>query len=203
MTSAEITPISLQYIAEESNNATNIWWDPISMSTIPYNVEQNSTISVDIDDMNDFNSTLDITIGNITREGINDNEAESALAFGYWELQGLFGFIANNSWDNVISEFNDLNLTVQSVDETEGEFLGEIIDIVEFRYNDDFQTTTLVYDRLDGILLFASSEVFGFHLTVSIISINDDTVYFKVNAPFGIFLAMGLIIPILVRLRRK
>ena len=120
-TSAEITPISLQYTAEESNNATNIWWDPISMATVPYNVEQNSTVSVDIDDMNDFNSILDITIGNITREGINDNEAESALAFGYWKLQGLFGFIANTSWDNVISEFNELNLTVQSVYETEGE----------------------------------------------------------------------------------
>ncbi len=203
MTSAEITPITMQYIVEESNNATNIWWDPISMSTVPYNIEQNSTIAVEIVDLNDFNSTMDITIGNITREGITDNEAESALAFGYWKLQGLFGFIANTSWDVVISEFNTLNLTVQSVHETEGNFLGVLIDIVEFTFKDDFQTTTLVYDRLDGILLYASSEVLGFQLTIAIDSINDDTAYFRVDAPFGIFFAIALLIPVLVKIRRK
>lgn len=203
LTSAETTPITLKYIVEESNNATNIWWDPISMSTVPYNVEQNSTITVDVVDKNDFNSTMDITIGNITREGITDNEAESALAFGYWELQGLFGFMANTSWDVVISEFNALNLTHQNAIETEGNFLGVIVDIVEFTFKDDFQTTTLVYDKLDGILLSASSEVLGFQLGIGIISINDDTEYFKVDAPFGIYFAIALIIPVIAKIRRK
>ena len=200
---SEATPITLEYIAEESNNATNIWWDPISMSTIPYNVEQNSTITVDVVDKNDFNSTMDITIGNITRDGITDNEAESALAFGYWKLQGLFGFIANTSWDVVISEFNDLNFTNQNAIESEGSFLGVTVDIVEFSFEDDFQTTTLVYDKIDGILLHASSEVLGFHLGIGIISINNDTEYFKVDAPFGIYFLIALVIPAIVKIRRK
>ena len=203
LTSAETTPITMQYIAEESNNATNVWWDPISMSTIPYNVEPNSTITVDILDKNDLNSTMDIAIGNITREGITDNEAESALAFGYWKLQGLFGFIANTSWDVVISKFNALNFTNQNAIETEGNFLGVTIDTVEFSFKDDFQTTTLVYDKLDGILLYASSEVFGFQLGIRIISINNDTEYFNADAPFGIYFLMALIIPVLVKIRRK
>ena len=174
------------------------------MSTIPYNVKQNSTIIVDIIDKNDYNSTLDITIGNITLEGITDNEAESALAFGYWKMSGLFGFIANTSWDAVISEFNSLeNMTLQNVNEAEGNYLGVVIDIVEFHLKDDFQTTTLVYDRADGILLYASSEVFGFQLSIAITSINEDTEYFKTDAPFGLFIAMALIIPVIVKIRRK
>lgn len=172
--------VMIKYKVNNSNNATNRWYNPMNYSEFySYHILNQSFIEVNVINWEDPLSIINISIGNISRENISDNEAAEMLAFGYWTLPSQFGFIANTSWDLVAEDFNRINFNNSSFQSNlKYDYLGKNIDIVKFAFKDDIQETILIYEKENGLLLFARSTVFNFLLEIEIHSINNDESYF-------------------------
>ncbi len=182
---AEQNNTVIQYVVTKSNNATYSWWDSASMKSYHYSVAINSTVSVSIYNMSDSNTAIDINIGNLTMNNINDSDAESALALGYWQIPYRFGFLANTSWDKLQTDLSDIKDIDAGISSGKGDYLGNNLDIKIVKLKDQYQNTTLIYNAKDGVLLYAYSEVFGFLLELNIFSINQNTTYYhKLFSPF-------------------
>ena len=54
-------------------------------------------------------------------------------------------------------------------------------DLVIFEFRDIFQTSRLVYEQSTGLLLEATTKVFGFELSFQINSIKGDQEYYKLE----------------------
>lgn len=170
---------NLVYEVISSNETNNLWFNSDYSASFNYNIEINSTIQVDIVNVSDPLSALDIIIGNLTRSNITDYEAEQSLAIGYWALPNMFGFMANTSWIDVETDFTDYTFNSSEFKKTEQDHLGASVSGYIISFSDAYQSTSLFYEEENGILLTASTNVFGFMLEFSILSINGDREYYK------------------------
>lgn len=170
---------NLVYEVKSSNETNNLWFNSDYSASFNYNIEINSTFRVDIVNVSDPLSALDIVIGNLTRSNITDYETEQSLAIGYWALPNMFGFIANTSWADVEIDFTDYTFNNSDFIKTEQEYLGASVSGYNISFSDVYQRTSLFYEEDNGILLAASTDVFGFTLEFSILSINGESEYYK------------------------
>jgi hypothetical protein len=166
------------YQVQETVNQTISWSNLDFTEFYPYHIKNDSRVNITIVDTT-HPIAIDIAIGNLSRIDISDNEAENALAIGYWTLPNNFGFFANTSWDDVKDEFDDLEISSSSFQQNlKDEYLGRSIDVVVIGLDDGFQVTTLVYEKTGGLLLYARSSFTGYLLQLKIESINGDNLYF-------------------------
>ncbi len=171
--------VEITYEVTFSNNADNFWWDYSTTQLTPYHVENGSKLNLTISDVSDPQSSMDLSIGNVTFLGFPDWEGEEALAIGYWKVPVSFGFVANTSWTDTKfamdqSDLQSFNFTLPHLN-----YLGGAVDSVLFEFQDLSQTTRLIYDQSSGILLESTSKVFGFNLSFRIYSINGDQEFHK------------------------
>ncbi|MCY3410527.1 MAG: hypothetical protein INQ03_02715 [Candidatus Heimdallarchaeota archaeon] len=200
-TQAQPQPISLTYTILEANEGVNTWFNEDYSESWAYEINESSfTVDLNIDDV----TTVDLNLGNLTREGISDDEVQTNLALGYWMLSSAFGFHANTSWDAVEEDFLDLDLLEKDFTETDAQYLGGEVETIVIDFKDAYQNTTLVYSKDEGLLLYAKTSVFGFTLDIKISQINgDDTYYSKqVFSPFNFMYGL-MAFPILAALKRK
>lgn len=196
MVHSETTSTQLEYSVLGSNETVNGWYNPDGTFYSNYTIANGSVITIDFQDVTDFNSHLNITVGNITVSDILDSNVDGALTLGYWQFPNTFGFVANNSWDAVTEDFMGLDkINPEVIKNSEYEVLGGQAGFIEFKLDDGvFQQTHLVYDE-NGILVYAKTKAGNFHLELEIKSLNSDTEYYKNTLPFsfsGVFL--GLVI---------
>ncbi len=200
-TQASGNKLALEYTVIASNETTNTWYNADFSESYQYDISVGSNFTVILNNSSDFNSELDIAIGNITRSNILDTEAEGALALGYWQLPNMFGFIANNSWNDVITDFKEVDMTSDFKENVDYPILGTA-NSYQFFFNDSYQTTTLIYD-IDGILLYANSTVFGFYLEFKLISVDGNTEYYSLISETPFDLSFLLAIPAILVIRRR
>ena len=165
------------YHVENSNETANLLWFTSDFTeSFTYNIPIDSEIQVTFLDRESDNPFIDISVGNLTRQGILDEEAENNLALGYWKVS-VFGFAAVTDW-------NVVNTQLQQAGFVENQnytlryttfFLTGInasIDAVNITFNDLFQSTSLVYSRVDGTLLSARTGFGNYYLQFSAIKIS-------------------------------
>ncbi|MHA2170766.1 MAG: hypothetical protein ACXADH_01445 [Candidatus Kariarchaeaceae archaeon] len=169
----------LSYTVTTANTGINSWVNPDYSPVANYTINNSSTIDVEVPDIHDPVSNLNITIGNFTREFITDGEAELSLTLGHYLLPNRFGFLANTSWNDVRGEFNKIEWNTSSFQTNlRDTYLGGEIEVVLVSFSDGFQTTTLVYEKAHGVLLLAKTEVGNFFIEFQITTINTNPKYF-------------------------
>lgn len=195
-------PTEVVYLVNEANNGTNAWYYDGYSKNISYGISVGSYVNLTIHNME--KSIISLVIGNLTRQNIEDIETEDNLILGYYPMLGKFGFIVNNSWGEVNSEFEGLELN-QSSFKTNliDSYLGNNIEIVVVSFDVGDQQTVLIYEKDHGLLLFARTTFWGYLLEIEIQSIDGDTSYFTSQttevSPFGfIIISMGLLLGIMV-----
>jgi hypothetical protein len=203
-------PLVLSYQVRTSNNATNRWYNADYSEYFNYHVTSNSFIYVTLTDIDNSSTTIDIAIGNLSRSDISDNEAEEALAIGYFSLPNHFGFISNTSWNQIENDFASIDFNSSSFQSNlKDTYLGKTIDVVVISFVDKFQNTTLIYEKEYGILLYTRTAVFNFLLEIELEAINNDKNYFTksttgdalIQPPMILFIATLFLI-IFVRQRK-
>lgn len=171
--------VEIVYEVTFSNNENNFWFDYSTSQLSTYHIENGTKLNLTISDVSDPQSSMDLSIGNVTFLDFPDWEGEEALAIGYWKVPASFGFVANTSWTNTKfvmdqSDLKSFNFTFPHLN-----YLGGVIDSVVFEFQDSSQTTRLIYDQSSGILLESVSKVFGFDLSFKINSLNGDKEFHK------------------------
>lgn len=202
---ASISKLQVQYLVKSTDNQTNTWYNE-TYHSFHYKVIKNSEVNVTIDNISNFNSNLTIEIGNLTRTNINDSEADFNLGFGYYKMPYSFGFVANTSW-NILESNLKSYVSKSSFANENSKFLGGSTNVVSIQFQDGTaQNTTLIYNKENGLLLYAKSEIFGFLLELTILSVNNNTLYYstssKLDLIFNLFPVL-ILLAFLGRRRRK
>jgi len=207
----ETNNLEISYLVVNSSETNNFWYHPNDSAI--YIVETDSLINLTVNNLNEAHSNLNIEIGNLTKTAINDDEIENNLAFGYYFLGNQLGIIANTSWNELKTDFNQLNFNSSSFNiQVISTYLGGEIETVTIYLKDNFQETSLTYSYHDGLLLYAKSGFGMYYLEIEIYSINNSIDYFKIpdedgsflTFPFGyVFLFIISSISIIKKIKKK
>lgn len=175
----ETTPIEVVYDVHNDQNATVTWYDE-NFNPIHYEFSENDNLTVNIHNLNDSDTLLDISIGNLSLTDVPDTIAESNLILSYWKLGQNLGFVANvSNWDIIEEAVANLTINVHTFEMIQtSEFFGISLSIVEIVFNDGVQSTILKYEKETGLLMAVDTGAFGFSLSFSVSEINGSTTFF-------------------------
>ena len=185
LSSVSSTPYNLkgqttvQYDVVQSNNATSYWSNYPDEGGYNYHIENGSQITVIFSDILDRTSELNMTVGNLTLYSATESLVQDNLALGYWSLGDTFGFLSDTNWDTIKTNLSNTDGLTSDVSTNKADFLSGKVTVEVITLVDDFQNTTLVYEKQLGLLLFAYTDVFGFVLGITINNINGSTNIFK------------------------
>ncbi len=173
------TPVVVEYDVLNNQNATVTWYDE-NFNPIHYQFSEDDNLTVSIYDLNNSETNIDITLGNLTLTNIPDSVASNNLILSYWKLGYSLGFVANASnWENIKIGVENLTMSVHTFTEkSTTDFFGVTLSIIEIVFEDGVQATTLVYEKETGLLLSAETGAFGFTLKFRINTINGGTTFF-------------------------
>ena len=156
-----------KYDVTSTNNGTDYWYSYVTSTLYTYVVDNNSQLVVDVKDMSNTNSLVNVQIGNLTITDVPDSEAAENLILGYFGLPDAFGFLTSTDWEKAQ---NDLalqeNVTSDVTVSTTARYhlQTENLRTANITITAGAQQTFLVYDATSGYLLEASSSFFGFFL---------------------------------------
>lgn len=170
-TTADYTENEIDIRYNVTNANEFITWYPFDGSGA-FNLSFVDSLQVKVDDYSSLNSELNVSTdsANFTT---SDIEADSALAFGYWNVTYDTGFVASTNWTNAEAEFsqngllNDFVMTgsEQIVTINDGNYS---LSTISLYFTDGFQTTSLTYLEYSGLLVYANSSFLGYYLEIEL-----------------------------------
>ena len=157
-----------KWTIEDISEGTNYWINSTTWSTIAkWHAENASEITYTVDKVieiegNDYTKGS-FKIGNLTLT-TNDHAIGTNLALSYYPWIG--GIISLESDWSSLSEGAPFGAgTNTSIDtETTMTILGKEVDTVTITVDDTLQQTELIYEEVTGILVYANTSTFGFHI---------------------------------------
>ena len=197
-------------ITKTNATATYTWYNGDYSQSFPYHVTNASEMRVELAKPSDSNTELNITLGNLTRTGIYDNETEPNLGLGYYKLSDNLGFVAPTTWASLDLRLSALNFsTYHFQSPIKYQFGAAQFDAVNITFADSFQQSTLIYDLNTGVLYYANvvigNFVLSFYITGLVPQEHDNLVSSTQSSPlpiFSSFFALS-IIGILVQMEQR
>ena len=197
---------TVQYDVVQSNNSTSYWSNYPADGGYNYHIENGSQITVIFSDIIDRNSDFNMTVGNLTLHSVTESLVQDNLALGYWSLGNTFGFISDTNWDTIKTKLTNTDGLTSDVSTNKADFLSGKVTVEVISFADDYQNTTLVYEKQLGLLLFAYTDVFGFVLGITINNINGSTDVFRAESsslPVSMIPVFFSLIALSLLLKRK
>jgi len=193
----EQTSSVVKYEVNATNEtAVSTWFNPDYTQQFHYQITNNSQIEAELANPESSTTSMNFTIGNLTRIGISDVEVQGNLFLGHYQMPSQFGIIANTSWEAVKQEFNQLDLN-DSVFDTSAHYQFGVanFEAVNISFVAGMQHTELVYNLDSGLLYYANLTFGNFHLEFGITGyipgFNESPSPTESNtAPLGIFMSI-------------
>ena len=159
---------NFKWTIEDISEGTNYWINSTLWFTIAkWHAESQSEVTYTVDKVieiegNDYTKG-NFKIGNLTLSA-NDHAIGTNLAFSYYPWVG--GIISLESDWSSLAEAAPFGIgTNTSIDtETTMTIMGKEVNTVTITVDDTLQQTELIYEEITGILVFANTTSFGFHL---------------------------------------